>query len=143
MMDFLAFLFAQIGKIFENFVRLDEYLKHQWILFLQYFTHAFTTILLSLVMINFKFVALLALLFAQIGKIFKNFVCLDEYVKDNTQSSINPLNYGHDQIKIGFFGHFCLLKLTKYWKILNLGMNISNTNEFFLAIHMHGLQSCN
>ena len=86
-------------------------------------------------------VDLLPLLFAQIGKIFKNFVCLGEYVKDNTQSSINPLNYGHDQIKIGFFWHFCLLKLTKYWKISNLWMN---TNEYFFGdtLQMLKLQSC-
>ena len=31
MVDFSSFLFAQIYKIFENFVRLDEYLQHQWI----------------------------------------------------------------------------------------------------------------
>ena len=30
MADLLPFLFAQIDKIFENFVRPDEYLKHQW-----------------------------------------------------------------------------------------------------------------
>ena len=31
MVDFSPFLFAQIYKIFENFVRPDEYLQHQWI----------------------------------------------------------------------------------------------------------------
>ena len=30
MADLLPFLFAQIDKIFENVVRLDEYLQHQW-----------------------------------------------------------------------------------------------------------------
>ena len=29
MADLLPFLFAQIDKIFENFVRPEEYLKHQ------------------------------------------------------------------------------------------------------------------
>ena len=35
--------------------------------------------------------------------------------------------------------HFCLLKLTKYLKILSVRMDISNTNEnfFFDTIHMH------
>ena len=32
MVDFFSFLFAQIDKIFENFVRPDDYLQHQWIL---------------------------------------------------------------------------------------------------------------
>ena len=31
--DLSPFLFSQIAKIFENFVRPDEYLQHQWILF--------------------------------------------------------------------------------------------------------------
>ena len=39
------FLFAQIDIIFENFVRPDEYLQHQWILFSRFFAHALTTIL--------------------------------------------------------------------------------------------------
>ena len=29
--DFSSFLLAQIDKLFENFVRPDEYLQHQWI----------------------------------------------------------------------------------------------------------------
>ena len=33
MADLLPFLFAQIDKIFENVVRPDEYLQHQWIFF--------------------------------------------------------------------------------------------------------------
>ena len=34
MVNFSSFLFAQIDKIFENFVRPDEYLQHQCILIL-------------------------------------------------------------------------------------------------------------
>ena len=30
--------------------------------------------------------------------------------------------------------HFCLLKLTKYWIILSVRMNISNTNEYLFPI---------
>ena len=49
-----------------------------------YFTHAFITILpwilWSFVRINFKMADLLPFLFAQIDKIFKNFVCPDKYL---------------------------------------------------------------
>ena len=39
--------------------------------------------------------------------------------------------------------HFCLLKLTKYLKMLFIRINISNTNEYFFSdtLHIHLLQS--
>ena len=80
-----AILFAQIDKIFENFVRPDEYLPTPLNNVFQYFTHALPTILLwilwSFVRIKFKMVDLLPFLFAQIAKIFENFVLPDEYLQ--------------------------------------------------------------
>ena len=78
MADLLPFLFAQIDEIFENFVRPDEYLPNTNEYFFWYFTHAFITILpwilWNFVGIKFKMADLSLFLFAQIDKLFENFV---------------------------------------------------------------------
>ena len=84
MADLKPFLFVQIDKIFENFVRPDEYLQHQQIFFFRYYTHALTTILpgilLSFIRLKFKMVNFSPFLFAEIDMIFENFVRPDEYL---------------------------------------------------------------
>ena len=93
MFDILPFLFAQIAKIFENFVRPDEYILQQCI-----------------------------------------------FVSDSLH--MHQLHSPHESCKIlsdsnskwQTSRHFCLLKLTKYLKIWCVYMNISNTNEYLFLI---------
>ena len=48
---------------------------------------------------------------------------------------MNPVKCRQDRIQNGLtYRHFCLLKLTKYLKMLCVWMNISNTNEYFFPI---------
>ena len=48
---------------------------------------------------------------------------------------VNSVKFCPDQIQNGRLNrHFCLLKLTKYLKILSVWMDISNTNEYLFSI---------
>ena len=47
---------------------------------------------------------------------------------------MNPVKCRQDQIQNADLLPFCLLKLTKYLKILSVRMNISNTNEYLFPM---------
>ena len=87
---------------------------------------------------------LIAILFAQIDKIFENFVRPDEFLPTPMNiffsilytciyyNPMNPVKFCQDQWPI--CRYFCWLKLTKYLKKLSVWINISNTNEYWLPI---------
>ena len=119
-------------------------------IFFLYFTHAFITILTwilwSFILIKLKMANLSPFLFAQIDKMFENFVLrmnisnTNEHFTPILYTCINytppmyPVKYSPDQIQNGHHCPFCLLKLTKYLKILSVRINISNTNEYVFWI---------
>ena len=85
MVDLLPFLFAQIAKIFENFVCPDEYIHYtNAYLFPIFYTCKIYICPMNpenFVRIKFKMVDFSPFLFAQIDKIFENFVRPDEYLQ--------------------------------------------------------------
>ena len=134
MVDLLPLLFAQIDKIFENFDLLDEYLKQQWIFFMRYFTHAYSTIfpwiLWSLVMIKFKMVDLLPLLFAQIEQnIWK--LCPSWWI---SQTPINILCKNLPMHILQSFHEFCEVwswSNSKWSTYCHCDKNISQIGKIF------------
>ena len=140
-------------------VRPDEYLQHANICF-RYFTNTFITILpwilLSVVRIQFKMADLSQFLFAQIDKLFENFVRPDEYLQHqwiffSDTLHMHVLQSSHESCEVSSgsnskwptYRHFCLLKLTKYLKMLSVRINISQHQWIFVSdnLHMHLLQS--
>ena len=119
MVDLLPFLFAQIDKIFENFVRPDEYLPTPMNIVFQYFTHVCINYnppmnpVRSFIWTKFKMVDLLPFLFAQIAKIFEilsirmnisftnAYLFLILYTCINYIPPMNPVKFCQDQIQNG------------------------------------------
>ena len=88
-------VFASVRPRFvcPRFVRLDEYLQHQWIFFPD---------------------------------------TLHIHLLQSAHGSCEVSSWSNS--KWPTYRHFCLLKLTKYLKMLFVRMNISNTNEHFFPI---------
>ena len=91
MADLSPFLFAQIDKIFLKFVHPDEYLPNTNDYFFPILYtciyYIFARIMWRFFRIKFKMADLSLFLFAQIDKIFENFVRLDKYFP-------TPINIG-------------------------------------------------
>ena len=147
----LLFVFAQIDKIFENVVRRDEYLPTPMNIFFRYFTQVLlqsshkscevssgsnskwpTYRHFCLLKLTKYFIILsVRINISQRQRIFFSDT-LHMYLLQSSHKSCEVSSGSNS--KWPTYRYLCLLKLTKYLKMLSVRMNISNTNEYLFLI---------
>ena len=143
MADLSLFLFAKIYKIFENFVRPDQYLQHQWIfccdtLHMHFLQPSYESCeVLPDQFHNSRLIIIFVC--SNWQNIWK--CCLSGWIPPTPSCEV----LSGSNSKWPTYRHFCLLKLTKYLKKLSVQMYISLHQWTFFSdtLHMHSLQSSN